>query len=252
MTGTSLTAWLTASTLAGAVALGGAAGADAQQTPATTTGPGWQEQFLALDRNGDNRLDPSELRAAQGATFSALDVNNDGVITTDEAAAAGRPGGATGDRWVAGQGTAPGFVPGQGMSGGQMGMPGGRVQETPGPGQGYGMGPGPRHGLGPGPGQGMGPGPGLGMGPGPGQGMGPGPGQGMGPGQGLGPGMMGGSGWMRDGQGFGGMDLDRDGVVSRREFDAHHRTMVDTFDANRDGHVSPDEFADAMPMWRQR
>jgi Ca2+-binding EF-hand superfamily protein len=64
----------------------------------------------------------------------------------------------------------------------------------------------------------------------------------------MGPGMMQGP----QGRGFSAMDLDRDGVVTRQEFNARHRTMMDAFDANRDGYVSPDEFADAMPMWRQR
>jgi hypothetical protein len=62
-----------------------------------------------LDDDLDGRLQPAELRGKQGewlkANFSALDVNNDDVLASDEIAAAGRRVGAT--RVQASQATTP-------------------------------------------------------------------------------------------------------------------------------------------------
>jgi|GEM_PF-1865520 len=207
---------VSATVLAALVGTGGAVVAEAQQGTAAV-GPGWQQQFSTLDRNGDNRLDRSELQAAQGATFANLDADGDGRITAGEAAAAGDRM----DPWIVDRGSGQPFVPPQ-------------QPAAPGTGPGYG------------PGVTSGPGADTGAGERMPPGMGAGPGMGLGPGHG--PGMMQGP----QGRRFSRMDMDRDGVVTRREFDTRHRTMINRFDANRDGYVSPDEFADAMPAWRRQ
>lgn len=173
---------------------------------AASANTAYRDHFLTnWDENGDGKVTIEETIARRDAMFAAFDADSDGFLTPEELKMRDQM---RAEQWkgLAEQGIQPGMH-GQGMNG---------------PGKGWGMqqGQGMRHGQG--------------WGMQNGQGMRHGQGQGMAMRQGMGGQGMGGQGR--------GMDVDRDGRVSKAEFTGMSERWFARFDRNGDKAIDALDF----------